>query len=288
MRLIIMFAVIINFLSFGYAEMKVSDFWNPDGSSKGSLWKDLRVDQKTQIYEWRREETEYMLKNIGKKCSELKNIPKYVKFFALRPSINPPRTFGPNDDEICFSSDILRHIYNDLEEYDKWFKEEQKYYENSSDKESPYAMLDWLSVLLSAGRYREAEKFFPSCVNSLYPWFSEKDVIEGLEKGEGAPKVISQSMMVEPWEWILKIKNKPDDLMRPYKSVENKEISERMHKYFYSKDNKKKAEALDFYYKNNVKFMVEKAHKNWKATLKTKAEKYLEELKKSTIEQIEK
>jgi hypothetical protein len=277
MKMLILFAMIGVFVNFGYTEMKVSDSWNPDGSAK-ILWKDMSDEQKAIHYEWERENAEYILKNIGKKCSELHEVPEYTRLFTI-----PPKKFGPDD--ICFSSDSLRLVYKSLGEYDKWFVAEREYYENSQDKGDPYARVEWLEVLLGAGRYREAEFFFPFCVNSLHPMLNEADVKDRIKKGEPPPPELLGSMMSEPWEWILDIKDKPDDLMKTYKAEEKMELPMRMHRYFYSKDVTKRAAALDFYHEKEIRFMIEKARKTWKGGIKRKAEKYLEELQKSTTVQ---
>lgn len=283
MRIIAMMVFMINFATFGYTEMKVSDSWNPNGSSKG-LWTDLNEEQKAQHYEWQREDSEYRNANIGKKCSELKNIPEYTKMFSMQ--LQDGSRKRPND--ICFSTQPLRYVYARSGEFDKWFEEERKYYENGGgpEDEAPYMQRNWLNVMLSAGHYREAEKFFPEFVNIAYPWFKKEEVIERLKKGEGPPKALSRTIIVEPWTKILNVKNKPDDYGKPYTEKEkNMEISERMHRNFYSKDAKKRTEALDFYEVKKVEFMIEKAKNNWKGDLKVKAEKYLEEVRKSTTTQ---
>jgi len=281
MKLIVMLTFVMYFVDFGYAEMKVSDFWNPNGSSK-ILWRDMSEEQKAQDYEWKREASEYINANTGKKCSELKNIPDIVKMFSMK--LQDGSTKGPND--ICFSTQPLRYVYARSGEFDKWVEEERKYYESGVDQYAPYSQLEWLDVLLAAGHYREAEKFFPEFVNIAVPQLSKEEVVQRVKSGEGPPEFLSRSIIVEPWAKILTIKNKPDDYRKAYRDKEkNMEISERMHRNFYSKDDKKRESALEFYNKNKVKFMIEKAHKTWKGETKTKADKYLEELQKSTTAQ---
>lgn len=283
MTFITTLAFILTFGHVCYAEMKVSDSWNPDGSSK-ILWTDLTEEQKAQHYEWERENNEYFDANIGKKCSELKNVPEYTKMFSMISQNGLP--LGPDD--ICFSTEPLRYVYARSGEFDKWYEEERKYYESGGgpEDEAPYMQLNWLNVMLSAGHYREAVKFFPEFVNINYPWFKKEEVIERLKKGEGPPKVLARSIIVEPWAKILAVKDNPDDYRKPYREKEkNMEPSERMHRSFYSSDVIKRAEALEFYKTHKVKFMIKKAKKDWSGDLKTKAEKYLEELQKSTTTQ---
>lgn len=256
---------------FSYAEMKIADIWHEDGSSK-IMWGKLSEAQKAQVLEWERENAEYIVLNVHKKCSELKNIPKYTEFFSMR-SFDAKKKFGRND--VCFSSDSLKEAYYTLADYGKWFAIEWEYYEGRGDKGNPYVMVDWLYALIAAGHYREAEIFFPKCVNSLYPWFKEKDVEERIKKGEGIIPELSESMMSEPWERVLKLRGKSDDPMILQKADESEELSKRMYHNFYSNDNSRKMKALEFYRDNKVRFMIEKAHKTWKGTLKAEAAKCL-------------
>jgi hypothetical protein len=272
----------IIFFNFGYAEMNVSDVWNPDGSAK-IIGKDINDEQKTIIYEWERENAEYILKNIGKKSSELKDIPAYTKLMGMHSFDIPPKKFVP--DEICFSSDCLSDIYKTLGEYDKWFEEERRHYENGVDLVAPYSQYNWLYVLLTSGHYREAERFFPEFVSIAYPWLTKETVLERLKKRERVPEILSKTIIAKPWDDILSIKDKPEDLTELYKTEEKIEFPKRMHRYFHSKDAVKRAAALDFYHEKKTKFMIEKASKTWKGEIKRKAEKYLEELQKSTTVQ---
>ena len=279
MKLLIMLALTVICVDFGYAEMKVSDFWNPDGSAK-ILWKDSTEEQKAQDYEWKREASEYVTANTGKKCSELRNIPEIVKLFAMKED-----GIAKKPNEICFTQEPLRYVYRRSGEYDKWVEEERKYYGTRADQADPSSKREWLDVLLAAGHYREAEKFFPEYVNSQYPWLSEGEVIERLKKGERAPEELTMTVIAEPWDRILSIKGKPDDLKRLYREADKGDISKRMNRYFHSKDAEKRADALEYYRKNKVKFMIEKAKKTWKGELKNKAEEYFEDLQKSTTTQ---
>jgi hypothetical protein len=284
MKLIVIFVFAINLFQFGYTEMKVCDLSNPNGSAK-ITWKDMNEEQKAQILEWQKENAKYILENIGKKCSQLKNIPEYTRLHAMHSLTIPPRTFGPDD--ICFStsSDNLIEAYRTLGNHEMEFAEMQRAHETNSDRLDPLRMADWLSALTAAGRYREAEKFFPEFVHSVYPGLAKAEVVKKIKNRETIPSFMAQSIVADYWDRFLTISDKPDDLAAPYKAEEKMDISERMHLIFYRKDDKKRAEALEFYRKNKIKFMIEKAKNNWKGDLRDKAGKYLEELQKSTTAQ---
>ena len=118
MKYILTFMLVIYLSQFCCAVMKVSDFYDQNGSAI-IFWKDMNVEQKTQSLEWERENAEYILKNLDKKCSELKNIPEYTRLNEMHSSTIPPRTFGPND--ICFPSspDTLIVAYRTLGDNEK-------------------------------------------------------------------------------------------------------------------------------------------------------------------------
>lgn len=272
------FAIVLIFMIMqpAFCEPKFSDLWEEDGKGK-VLAKDMNLEQKTFLYESLREDAVYKLENIGKKCSELKNMPEHLR---------KKRTYTKvNSTDICFSTDQLPFIYRELGEYDKEFEEMRKYHETGESRYDAYKMQDWLYTLISKGCYHEAWEFFPEFANSVHPTLKKEEVIKRLEKGEKVPEYLSRTIIAEAWEKILAIKNKPDDpdkLNGRDDSIQDTAL--RMHHYFYSKDNKKRAEALEFYGKNKVKFMIEKARKTWKGEMKNKAEKYLEALQKSTTE----
>ena len=276
-KFFVFFMIAIGVTSPVHAEITITDIWNTDGSSKIQP-KDLTKSQNTMTYEWERENAEYILRNLGKKCSELVDIPEYTRLFAFRSFTIPPKKYGPED--ICFSSDSLRQIYSTLGEHEKWLNSEQAYYQSRPDSHSPYAMEEYLNALLSAGHYREAEKFFPEFVSAVYPWLTREEVVEKLRKGQGVPEALSETIIAEPWNKILKTKGVPDDFKKLDPAESLYEPVEKMHRYFYSKDAKKRGEALQYYYDNGIDFMLKKASNKWSGDLKAKAKAYLLELKK--------
>jgi hypothetical protein len=276
MKLFLILTFVINLPLLGHTEMKVSDFIDSSGSAK-IFWKDMTEDQKAQDLEWEKDSAEYILNNLDKKCSELKNIPEYTRLYEMQSFTIPPKTFGPND--ICFpsSSQIRIHAYRTLGDHENELAEMRR-----SHGLNPERMADLLVVLISEGYYREAEAFFPEFVHAVCPLLTKEDVVEKIKNREAIPSYLSKGLVAEFWDKILEVQDKRDDLMKRYKE-EKLELSERMHRYFYSKDAVKKAKALEFYREKKIKFMIEKAHNTWKGAMKIKADKYLEELLRSAV-----
>ena len=107
-----------------------------------------------------------------------------------------------------------------------------------------------------------------------------------IQNREPIPWYLAKGLSAEFWDKIIDMKDQPDDLGKlSRRDDEIEDPSERMYRYFYSKDAAKKAKALEFYKENKVKLMLEKASKTWEGKLKLQAEKYLKDLQKSTTAQ---
>lgn len=281
MKVILLCACVINLAQFSHAGVTLADLSKRDASIK-KQWEDESVEQQTQTLEGQREDAEYILKNIDKKCSELKDIPEYTKLHHPHTFKIPQKKFGPND--ICFPSstrNMVLESYRTLGDYEKELAEMRR-----SHGLDPMKMAEFLTVLISEARYREAEKFFPEFVNAVFPYLTKEEVIKKIKNREPIPEYLSKGLVADYWNQILNMQDKPDDLGKLNRiDDEIEDTSERMHRYFYSKDATKKAKALDFYRDNKIKFMIEKAGKTWKGDLKNKADKYFEDLQKSTTTQ---
>jgi tetratricopeptide (TPR) repeat protein len=281
MKFILMLIFVICICENGYMEIRVSDLSNSDGSVK-VRWKDMSVAQKTQVLEWRKENAEYILNNLNRECSKLKNIPEYTRLRSMHSLATPGKTLGPND--ICFSTSTqdLVELYRTLGDYEKALAEMRR-----SPRLDPEGRAYWLMALISAGHYREARDYFPEFVHAVYDPLTKEEVAEKIKNNEPLPDYLANGLVGEFWDKIIALENKPDDLgkLKRRDDEMNDDPIDRMHRYFYSNDAKKKAAALDYYRENKINLMIEKAHKTWSGEVKVKADKYFKELQKSTTAQ---
>jgi hypothetical protein len=277
----IVIALIFVIIQPASCELKNGDTMDPIGLSE-MPWDDMTPGQKAQYGEWQRENAEYILKNLDKKCSELKNIPEYTRLNEMHSLTIPPRTFGPND--ICFPSspDTLIVAYRTLGDNEK----KLAVLRSASEEDDSIRKAEYLTALISAGHYREAEKFFSVFIHAEDSSLTEEEATKMIKNREPIPWYLAKGLLAGYWDKIIDIKDKPDDLGKlSRRDDEIKDPSERMYRYFYSKDAAKKAKALEFYKENKIKLMLEKASKTWEGKLKLQADKYLEYLLKSTTAQ---
>lgn len=251
----------------------VNSYW--DESGKGKIeYKNLSLEQKVRLNEIRRDGAEYMLKNIGKKCSELTDVPDYVRKMKM------PKKIFPNT--VCFSKNKLPLIYRVLGKPNEVFKEKKRQHETAENRNDPYQMQDWLNTLIAYGHFTEAVAFFPQFVHSAYPRITMEEIKKKIESGEPLPLMLSHTIAAEEWDKVLAIRNKPDNLIN---MEEDGDIVLKMQRYYYSDEDTKREEALLFYRNNKVDFMVDKAHKTWTGILGNKAGKYYQELQIGTTNQ---
>ena len=248
-----------------------SDFWYDNGKMK-KLYTEMNLEEKTRVLEFRRDGADYMLKNIGRKCSQLADAPEYVRRMLFPKKVTP--------DTVCFTEKRLPFIYKELGQFDKLFEIKKQQHEKGENRLDTYQMQDWLYTLISYGHYKEAVAFFPKLVA---PMLSEAQVSEMISKGEPPPENLSHSNISESWKEVLKIRNKPDEQI----VHDTDDIALKMQWLFYTDNPSKREEALKLYRINKIGFMLDKAQKNWEGELKIKASQYYQELQKGTTIQID-
>lgn len=280
MKLILVFVLLTGSFQFGYAEV---NSLTKTVEKNRIRWKNMNETQKTQNLEWQKENAEYILRNLDLKCGALKNIPDYTREHSLAVS---GKTINPED--ICFpsNSENLIEQYRTLGDYGKEFMVMRKAHEKDEDRLDPLRMSDWLMSLLAFGHYKEAVAFFPEFVSAVYSPLTKEEVDEKIKKHEPLPDYLAKGLVADFWDKILAVEDKPDDLGKLNRmNDEVKDPIRRIHRYFYSNDSTKKAAALDYYREKRIKFMIKKAHETWIGPVKIKADRYFEELQKSTTTQ---
>ena len=255
-RLILLLSLAVSPL---YAEIKESDISNPDGSAK-VLWKDMSEEQKTFVLERQRAYSEYTIANQGKKFSKLKDIPKFMR---------PRKQIDQHG--VYFSTESVAAAYEDLGDLDTAVSLAKADYEANPDRShGPYKLRRLIGMLSDAGRHKEALQLYQKYLKELLPSYSEKD----FETKKHVPDNPTYNAAMVDWE---KLKKRANDPGRQPLTPEA-EPAVRMHRAFHSKDKRQRLEALEYYSRNRVRFMLEKAKNNDDPDVKQRAVESLKAL----------
>ena len=231
-----------------------------------------------------RQITYYMLRNIGKRFKELKDVPEGSFFGVL------------GSEEIVIDYYSLGSAFNQYGDFEKALK----YYKKAWDEEPQYdAGFDYISLLKKMGRYDEAAKYYPIYIQKhSFPGIFEKhpDLLkpENLSPVKWRPffppdKVYTTGMkkglhtdyhQLDAWAECLE--KSRDKTIKPAEQ----EPAVIMHIKFYDGALEEKLAALKYYRDNKVRLMIEKAEKSENALIKKKANQYLIELDAKTLPEL--
>lgn len=236
------------------AAVSESDITNRDGSAK-VLWKNMTEKQKAFVLERNRAHAEYIVANQGKRFSELKNVPRFMY---------PPKISAK--DKIYFSTEAVIAAYQELGDLESAAKLAKADYESNPDGgHGPYKLRTLIGLLSSAGRHKEALEFYQKYLEELLPSYSKEDFAT-------KKSIPNNPTYNEAMKFGDELKKRAADPKRP----EEPEAAIRMHRAFHSKDRRKRLEALEFYSRHRIRFMLEKANDD--PEIKQRARDYIKEL----------
>lgn len=239
------------------AEVKESDLWRPDGSAK-VLWKDSNEEQKALSLELGRQRAEYIIANQGKRFAELKEIPRFLQ----------PRQ-KPDPNAVYFTTSQVVGAYISLGNYDIAVKlAKADYASNPESAHGPYKLRSLMGLLSDTGRHQEALDLYQKYLEELLPGYSKEDF--ATKKTMPNNPTYDEAMRYG------------EELKKKAKSAspapDTSEESIKMHRAFHSKNRRDRLEALEFYRKHGVRFMLRKGSFSNDPEVKDKAKQYLKAL----------
>jgi len=255
------------------AEIRPEQIWNKDWSYVNP-WEGMSVEFKTFALEKYHEQINYSLANLGKSFKEVDPEKVNDKAYELKVGYI---TYGLIGGQYCWYGD-----YKKCAEYEyKDYLQARK-----CSKESVRIKPDCWGGSLGEGHLLghvintyELHKDYKSALPYYRKWLDErvfgyegntfeeklKNLKSKAEKDENLAKAVE---LIDDWEKAKQLaKTEKPIPMDP--AVQN-------HEWFYSSKSAEVLKALDYYYTNKVKFMIEKAVKHKNPVVAKKAKEYLD------------
>ena len=219
------------------------------------------AQMRTETLERTKAKIDYCLENLGKKFSEVDL--KKVGELGLYSDVGVI-TYG-------LIADKYEMVYRDSNKAADYYYLEWKYSKDLPDGEYDPGG-NALGLWQDAGQYKKAAKYWQEYFDAWVNRFDGKTYEESLASLNRLR--VSDPDVTRDYESIMKQWNEVKLLTKTEKT-KPLEPAVQNHEWFYSGKQKDVLKALDYYYQNKVKFMVDKAAKHKNPVIVDKAKEYL-------------